>query len=159
MKHKLAWTAIVLSITAATAAVVMPIYVEHEHDQALKRQVEWKASAAEARRQPPSSGCADGHYRVTDYSGSFPVSIPVWIDNGVLECDGDSYSINGKAVSSEEAQGFAKQALNQHRASTERRAATGPMIDAAYIAQVLCESGLVEKEAEPALVELMKQCK
>lgn len=44
-------------------------------------------------------------------------SVPVWTDNGLLECDGDSYSINGKAVSNEEAKRFAEQALNAHRAT------------------------------------------
>lgn len=120
MKKNLTVIAICFAFVAITVAIVTPLYLKHEHNQALERQFAWKKNTAKARRQPPSSGCEDGHYRVTDYSGRWPVSIPVWTDKGVLECDGGSYSISGKAVPSDEAQIFAMQTLNEHRSSEER---------------------------------------
>lgn len=142
MKKNLTRIALGFAFVALTAVIVTPIYVEYEHNRALERQAEWEKSAAEARRQPPSSGCSDGHHRVTDYSGPWPVSIPVWTDKGVLECDGGSYWINGKAVSSDEAQVFAMQALNEHRSSEEKRTRTpsaGPVIDYGYLAKLLAD--------------------
>lgn len=96
--------ALFIAGVAITAAIVTPIYINHVKNQALERQAEWESNAAKVRLQPPKFGCVDGHYRVTDDSSAIMVSIPVWTDHGIVECNGDSYSINGKSVSSEEVQ-------------------------------------------------------
>lgn len=109
-------TGFAFALAGITAAIVIPIYVQHEHNQAQERRFEWAASSAEAQRKLAIPACEDGHYSVTDYSSVIPTSIPVWTDEGVIECHEGSYSIKGKLLSSGEAQTFAQRALNQHQA-------------------------------------------
>jgi hypothetical protein len=140
MKNITVWIALVMSFAAISTAIGLPIYIDYEHKQALERQSNWESKAAEARRTPPTYDCSDDHYRVTDYSGALPVSIPVWTENGVVECSADKgFSVDGESITQEEAEHFATENIRKHGEEVSNRSTptSFPVIDLAHIAQSL----------------------
>ena len=113
--NKVVGVSLVISAVAMVMAVAVPIHVEYEYKQALKRQAEHEAKVEEARRQPPDFGCSNGGYRVTDYSGSIMVSIPVWAKNGPVTCKDNGYFVNGELITKERVDLLAMAALNKNR--------------------------------------------
>ncbi|WP_299496386.1 hypothetical protein [uncultured Shewanella sp.] len=128
---------VVLLITFLIAFIICvgsELYNDYQYRQEMNYKIEME-KAAERKRQAPSSSCIDGHYRVTDYSNSMAVSIPVWTDEGVIECDGDNYHINRRVISNQELNQYKSSAVMQNRGSTEHNQCGGmAVIDASAIA-------------------------
>lgn len=118
--NKVIGVSLVLSIVAMVMVVAVPINIQYESKQALKRQAEREAKVEDAKRQPPDFGCSAGGYRVTDYSGSIMVSIPVWAKNGPVTCKDNGYFVNGELITKEQVDLLAMAALNQNRDRMKR---------------------------------------
>lgn len=145
-KGGISWSTGMTLIAAGAALVVAlgaPVFVQWEHNQALQRQADWNARAAAQRNSPPSRGCVDGHYRVQAYVGSFPSSIPVWTDRGVVRCGPDGYTVDGELVTEAQVQNFAMATLAAERESHHRRnesghsGSAGPVIDYGALAETI----------------------
>jgi hypothetical protein len=147
-KGGISWLTGMALIAAGTALVValgVPVFVQWEHNQALQRQADWNARAAEQRNSPPSYGCVDGHYRVQAYVGPFQSTIPVWTDKGVVSCGSDGYTVNGEPITEAQAEYYALNSLTATRESHRRRndsngegsGSVGPVIDYPAIAEAV----------------------
>ena len=134
--------ALITALAALVFALAVPAYVQWEHNQVLKRQIEWGAQAAVQRNAPATYGCANGHYRVNAFIGAFQSSIPIWSEEGVVKCEPNGFTVNGEPVTESEVYGLAAAALNSSRESRQRRNdgdgnPSMPTFDAALIMQSL----------------------
>lgn len=119
---KLSMGAISVAMLAVIASVSFPVYMKHERKVALEREASWLANAAAQIALPPASGCPHGAFRVTDHSvAGWPVSLPVWTREGPILCDDHGYTVNGRALTEEQAKAYADSALEEHRFDKSRR--------------------------------------
>jgi len=139
---KLTKTAIASACLALLAAIFIPMYVTYEHSEALAHEQNMLAKSMKARSAPPSITCADDHIRITDYSRTIPISIPVMGNKGIVQCDSTGYSINDKVISEEVMNNIAYRTLmkdreNEQNRKNENSTSFGPTIDYGYLLKTL----------------------
>lgn len=82
--------------------------------------------------------CSDGTaLTVMDYSGHWPMSLPIWDDQGVVECRNGVPSVEGRPIDPARLALLIEETLAAHRkppAGLKSRAVSGiPLVDAANI--------------------------
>ena len=97
-----------VAIVALVTALALPIYVEHEHNQAMQRMAGSVERSRILRARPANISCGDaGIAWVTHYSQGFPTIGAVWATNpvnmdSVVKCVDDGFTLLGQPISTNE---------------------------------------------------------
>lgn len=112
----------------------------HLHSQPLPALPHQKDQGMSGAITDPvlSTTCSDGTaLRVMDYSGHWPMSLPIWDDQGVVECRNGIPSVEGRPIDPARLALLIEETLSAHReppGGVKSRAVSGiPLVDGANV--------------------------
>lgn len=136
----MARTAFAIALAAVAVVVGTPAYLQWDRDQAMQASQARIADARHARPLGSTTGCDGDHYRVVDYSGSIPVSIPLWIDGKPVMCNQGVPMLDGQPFAGDELAGAVMATLHDESELRESRNRAGsgslPAVDWGALAKI-----------------------
>jgi hypothetical protein len=157
---KLNKLALIFAVSALGIIISIPLYVNYEHQQAVKHGIELESLAKTNKFTLPASECTADYLSVTSHGGAFQTSIPVWVDGEIVKCSKGVFSLKGKVLTAFEVHNFINETLlAESEIAKERNGknfASAPTLDVAFIVQTINEALSLESITEEQRMEFEK---